>query len=121
MAWWGKALAFGPNINDFGYQRPSEAFPSASKATELKGSVSPVEKALIEAMAIRYKDDSTADQNKLNVLYKDENTGAIQVTIDPNNPNIIYADLWADAELERLGRAIAELQAEITRRHCSCK
>jgi photosystem II stability/assembly factor-like uncharacterized protein len=29
------------------------------------------------------------------VLYKDENTGAIQVTIDPVNPNIIYADLWA--------------------------
>lgn len=29
------------------------------------------------------------------VLYKDENTGAIQVTIDPKNPNIIYADLWA--------------------------
>ncbi len=29
------------------------------------------------------------------VLYKDENTGAIQVTIDPQNSNIIYADLWA--------------------------
>ena len=29
------------------------------------------------------------------VLYKDENTGAIQVTIDPTNPNIIYADMWA--------------------------
>ena len=29
------------------------------------------------------------------VLYKDENTGAIQVTIDPNNSNIIYADMWA--------------------------
>jgi photosystem II stability/assembly factor-like uncharacterized protein len=29
------------------------------------------------------------------VLYKDENTGAIQVTIDPVNPNIIYADMWA--------------------------
>ncbi|ASU32661.1 WD40/YVTN/BNR-like repeat-containing protein [Mucilaginibacter xinganensis] len=29
------------------------------------------------------------------VLYKDENTGAIQVTIDPNNPDIIYADMWA--------------------------
>lgn len=29
------------------------------------------------------------------VLYKDENTGAIQVAIDPSNPNIIYADLWA--------------------------
>ncbi|MEO7309340.1 MAG: hypothetical protein ABIX01_03005 [Chitinophagaceae bacterium] len=29
------------------------------------------------------------------VLYQDENTGAIQVTIDPKNSNIIYADLWA--------------------------
>ncbi|HEV8283414.1 MAG TPA: hypothetical protein VGQ09_03845 [Chitinophagaceae bacterium] len=29
------------------------------------------------------------------VLYKDENTGAVQVTIDPKSPNIIYADLWA--------------------------
>ena len=29
------------------------------------------------------------------VLYKDENTGAIQVTLDPKNPSIVYADLWA--------------------------
>lgn len=29
------------------------------------------------------------------VLYKDENTGAVQVSFDPNNPNIIYADMWA--------------------------
>ena len=29
------------------------------------------------------------------ILYKDENTGAMQVTIDPNHSNIIYADLWA--------------------------
>lgn len=29
------------------------------------------------------------------VLYKDENSGAVQVTIDPVNANIIYADLWA--------------------------
>ena len=29
------------------------------------------------------------------VLYKDENTGAVQVTIDPQNPNVVYADLWA--------------------------
>jgi photosystem II stability/assembly factor-like uncharacterized protein len=29
------------------------------------------------------------------VLYKDENTGAIQVTIDPSNPNTVYASLWA--------------------------
>lgn len=29
------------------------------------------------------------------VLYKDENTGAVQVSFDPNNSNILYADLWA--------------------------
>lgn len=29
------------------------------------------------------------------VLYKNENVGAIQVTLDPNNPQIVYADMWA--------------------------
>src|SRR6266508_1905778 len=28
------------------------------------------------------------------VLYKDENTGAIQVAFDPTNSQIVYADLW---------------------------
>lgn len=29
------------------------------------------------------------------VLYIDENTGAVQVTIDPNHTNIVFATLWA--------------------------
>lgn len=29
------------------------------------------------------------------VLYIDENTGAIQVIVDPTNSNIVYADMWA--------------------------
>ena len=29
------------------------------------------------------------------VLYIDENTGAVQVQIDPNHPNIVFATLWA--------------------------
>ena len=32
------------------------------------------------------------------VLYKNEHTGAVQVTIDPKNPAIVYADLWAAQE-----------------------
>jgi photosystem II stability/assembly factor-like uncharacterized protein len=28
------------------------------------------------------------------VLYKDENTGAIDIAFDPHNPNILYASLW---------------------------
>ena len=34
-------------------------------------------------------------KNWQKVFYIDENTGAIQVTIDPSNPETIYADLWA--------------------------
>ncbi len=32
------------------------------------------------------------------VLYKNEDTGAIQVTIDQTNPNVVYADLWQAQE-----------------------
>jgi photosystem II stability/assembly factor-like uncharacterized protein len=34
-------------------------------------------------------------ENWQKVLYKDENTGAIQLEFDPSNSQIIYADLWA--------------------------
>ena len=38
----------------------------------------------------------TADGGKTwtRVLYKDENTGAIDVTLDPHNPKIVWAALW---------------------------
>ncbi len=92
MAWWGKALAFGPNINDFGYQRPSEAFPSATKANELKATATPVEKALIEAMVVRYVDDSTADQGKLNALYRDAMGLVYKAYQKDENVSVLYAD-----------------------------
>lgn len=93
MVWWGKALAFGPNINDFGYQRPSEAFASAMKANELKSSSSPVEKALIEAMSIRYSSDTTADQKKLNEKYRDAMANVYHRY--KNNADVVA--LYADA------------------------
>jgi photosystem II stability/assembly factor-like uncharacterized protein len=38
----------------------------------------------------------TADGGKTwtNVLYKDENTGGVDVVFDPHNPNIVFASLW---------------------------
>ena len=32
------------------------------------------------------------------ILYKDENTGAIDLAFDPANPQVIYASLWAARE-----------------------
>ena len=92
MAWWGKALAFGPNINDYGYQRPSEAYPSAVKANALKVNASPVEKALIEAIAIRYVADSAADQGKLNALYRDAMKAVYTAYPNDENVSTLYAD-----------------------------
>ncbi len=37
-------------------------------------------------------------ENWEKVLYLDQYTGAIQVEFDPNNPDIIYADLWEHQE-----------------------
>ena len=33
-------------------------------------------------------------QNWQKVIYKDENTGASDVEIDPNNPDVVYASMW---------------------------
>lgn len=92
MAWWGKALAFGPNINDFEYNRPSEAYESATRANTFKSNTTEIEKALIEAMVVRYIDDSTADQNKLNVLYKDEMQKVFSRFKENENAGALYAD-----------------------------
>ena len=93
MGWWGKALAFGPNINDFGYQRPSEAYPSATKAASLKASCTPLEKALIDAINVRYTADSTKEQKLLNEKYK-EATARVYKQF---NSNADVAALYADA------------------------
>ena len=92
MAWYGKALAFGPNINDYGYERPTEAYPSALKATLLKSNCSPVEKALIDAMAVRYSDDTSLDQTQLNVLYKDAMGKVYKAFVTNENVSALFAD-----------------------------
>ena len=92
MAWYGKALAFGPNINDYEYQRPTEAYPSALKATALKNTCTPAEKALIDAMSVRYSDDTARDQTQLNILYKDEMSKVFQSFKTNENVSALYAD-----------------------------
>ena len=41
---------------------------------------------------------SDGGKNWEQVLYKDDDTGAAAVAIDPSNPNVVYADLWASRE-----------------------
>lgn len=71
MAYWGKALAYGPNINDIGYAASPDAISANEKAKELCNNCSGVEKGLIDAMSVRYSLDSTISRDSLNQLYAD--------------------------------------------------
>ncbi len=58
MAYWGEALATGPNINDSATEEEREraAYQAARKAQENKSGMSDVEQALIDAIGIRFSD-----------------------------------------------------------------
>jgi tetratricopeptide (TPR) repeat protein len=72
MGYWGTALAYGPNINDLGYAASPEAIVAMHKAKEFSSNCTAVEKALIDAMQVRYNDDTTQTREQLNQLYADE-------------------------------------------------
>ena len=71
MGYWGLALAYGPNINDFGYSASPEALIAIRKAKELSANCSAVEKSLIDAIQVRYTNDTTKTREHLNQLYAD--------------------------------------------------
>jgi tetratricopeptide (TPR) repeat protein len=68
MLYWAQALAYGPNINDYGYRASPEALEATQKAIENAG-YSPIEKRLIHAMSVRYSVDSSQTRAKLNEDY----------------------------------------------------
>lgn len=71
MAFWGRAYALGPNINDPfpDDERKIKAFKAAQKAKKLSGDVSKKEQALIDALTHRYSDDISIDIAVLNINY----------------------------------------------------
>jgi tetratricopeptide (TPR) repeat protein len=72
MAWWGVALALGPNINqDVDLAHEEAAYEAAQKALALSKDKTAIERAYIEALAKRYSLTPGADLKKLAVNYKD--------------------------------------------------
>ena len=71
MAFWGQALALGPNINDPlpDEERTTNAYLAAKQALALASKVSKKERALIEALQSRQLEDPTADRQELNIAY----------------------------------------------------
>ncbi len=70
--YWAQALAYGPNINDYGYIASPEALEATGKALELSGGVSKMEQELINAISVRYTADSAdVTRESLNQAYTD--------------------------------------------------
>jgi len=71
MAYWGIALALGPNINlDVDPEREKAAYEAVQKALVLAATAPEHERAYIEALAKRYSIDPNVDLKKLAVDYK---------------------------------------------------
>src|SRR3954454_24833784 len=86
MGYWGKALAYGPNINDYGYAASPDALGAVEKAIANKNNCLPVEQALIDAISVRYSADTIQTREHLNQLYADAMKKVYQQ--NKNNPDV---------------------------------
>jgi hypothetical protein len=93
MLHWAQALAYGPNINDYGYTASPEALLSSDKAIEFSARCTEKEMALIEAQRVRYSYDSSQTREMLNQLYVEKMKEAYEKY--PNDADV--ATLYADA------------------------
>ena len=73
MAFWGIALANGPHINNpvVPEERARAAWAALEKARGLASMASPVERALIDALASRYANPPPMDRKSLDLAYAD--------------------------------------------------
>ncbi len=74
MAFWGIAYANGPHINNpvVPEERASAAWDALGKATAAASGASPVEKALVDALAARYADPQPEDRAPLDQAFADK-------------------------------------------------
>jgi len=71
MTYWGQAYTLGPNINDPfpDTERKQKAWEAIQTAKKLSTHATAKEKALIEALELRYSSDTTAETATLNTNY----------------------------------------------------
>jgi tetratricopeptide (TPR) repeat protein len=127
MAYWGMALALGPNINaDVDPEREKLAYAAIQKAQSLSAKVSEPERAYIDAMAKRYSNDPKADLKKLNVDYKNAMAELVKRYPDDLDAATFYAEslmllrpwqYWSAAGLPAEGtlELVAVLEAVLKR------
>jgi tetratricopeptide (TPR) repeat protein len=124
---WGEAYVLGPNIN-----KPMDdadvpaAYEAAQRALSLAPNASPVERALVEAMATRYAPEPVADRAPLDRAYADAMREV--AARFPKDPDVLTLfaeslmdtmpwDYWIDPETPRPAtlEVLAALETVIAR------
>ncbi|MBI1982849.1 MAG: hypothetical protein HYS61_01460, partial [Acidobacteria bacterium] len=94
MAYWGQALALGPNINDPkpDAEREQQAHEAIQKAIGLKSGANETEKELIEALAARFSAGKGKDRKELNQAYAKAMAAVYENFPDDPDVGVLYAD-----------------------------
>jgi tetratricopeptide (TPR) repeat protein len=97
MAYWGIALALGPNINlDVDPERERGAYDAVQKALSLAERAPANERAYIMALAKRYSIDAGADLKRLAVDYKNAMGELAKQYPDDLDAAVLYAESAMD-------------------------
>lgn len=97
IAYWGWALALGPNIN-MPMEKPAEqqAYKQVQRGMALRGQASQAERAYIEALATRYAPEEGANRAALDSAY-----AAAMGQVAARYPDDLDASaLWAEARMD---------------------
>ncbi|GAB3542746.1 hypothetical protein GCM10027343_15190 [Noviherbaspirillum agri] len=124
MCFWGEALVLGPNINmPMDPQANGSALAASNKAVALKKQASPREQALIDALALRYSPDPTAERPTLDAAYADAMRTVASRFPNDQDIGVLYAealmnlspwDYWEAGGAKPKGRT-ADLVATLER------
>lgn len=97
LCFWGEAMALGPNINApmDGRDVPS-ALAALERAKELAPAATPIERALIGALAVRYSADPAADRAALDAAYADAMTAVAEQYPESDEVAVLAAEAVMD-------------------------
>src|SRR5918911_345795 len=97
MAYWGVALALGPNINlDVDPDREKAAYEAEAAALALRSHASDEERAYIDALSKRYSIEPQADLKRLAVDYKNAMGEVMRRYPDDLDAATLYAESAMD-------------------------
>jgi tetratricopeptide (TPR) repeat protein len=110
MAWWGIALALGPNINvDPSHKNTRLAADALARSRELAAAhATPIEREYIEALSARYTSDPHPDFDRLAVAYREAMRSLVRAHPEDADAAALYGEAIMDLHPWRLWSADGE-------------